>query len=90
VLFSTLSIASLSISQASDVGLWGGSQGDVAVVTATIAFSDGRQPITFPDSINWVKTSGQGFDWVGLTIGASQIVNDGYSPRLGAQKTYIL
>ena len=91
VLLSSLSIASITINQTSANGLWGGSQGNDTAVTATITFNNGSPGITFPAAINWVKNAGGGnFDWVGLTIGGSTSVNDGYALDPGFSKTYIL
>ena len=90
ILFAPLSITSMSISQTSANGQWGGSQGNDTAVTATITFTNGTTQ-TFPAAINWVKNAGSGnFDWVGLTIGSGVTVNDGYTPTAGYSKTYIL
>ena len=90
VLFSTLNITNISISQSSSNGQWGGSQGNDTAVVATITFTNGTTQ-TFPAAINWVKNAGGGaFDWVGLTIGSGVTVNDGYTPTAGFSKTYIL
>jgi hypothetical protein len=90
VLFSTLGISSMSISQISANGQWGGTQGNDTSVTATINFTNGTSA-TFPAAINWVKNAGSGqFDWIGITIGSATTVNDGYALDSGFQKTYIL
>ncbi|MGN3975551.1 hypothetical protein, partial [Tsuneonella sp. SYSU-LHT278] len=90
MLFSSLNITSISISQGSSNGQWGGSQGNDTTVTATIRFTNGSTQ-TFPAAINWVKNAGGGqYDWIGLTIGSGVTVNDGYTPSAGASKTYIL
>ena len=90
ILFGSLNITGISISQTSNNGQWGGSQGNDTAVTATITFANGTTE-TFPAAINWVKNAGGGnFDWVGLTIGSGVTVNDGYTPTTGFEKTYIL
>ncbi|WFL77485.1 hypothetical protein P7228_00005 [Altererythrobacter arenosus] len=87
-LFSPLSISSITISQESNDGNWGGSQGNDTAVTATITYANGST-LVFPAAINWVKnTSGGGFDWIGLTTSTNQ--NDGYTAPGGGSKTYIL
>ena len=89
-LFSTLGIASMTVSQQSSNGSWGGSQGNDTAITAKITFTNGMTT-SFPAAINWVKNAGQGsFDWIGLTIGASTTVADGYPLTTGREKTYIL
>ena len=89
-LFSSLNIASVSISQTSQNGSWGGTQGNDTQVTARITFTNGTST-TFQAAINWVKNAGQGnFDWIGLTIPAGATVADGYTLTPGRQKTYIL
>lgn len=89
-LFSSLSIASVTISQVSQNGSWGGTQGNDTAVTAKITFTNGNV-VSFPAAINWVKNAGQGnFHWIGLTIGAGTTIADGYNLTAGRQKTYIL
>ena len=90
VLFSTLNISTMSISQSSANGSWGGTQGNDTAVTATINFTNGTST-SFPAAINWVKNAGTGqFDWVGVTIGPATTVNDGYNLTAGKEKTYVL
>jgi hypothetical protein len=89
-LFSSLGISSMTISQLSGNGSWGGTQGNDTSVTARITFTNGTTT-TFPAAINWVKNAGGGqFDWIGLTIGAGQTVSDGYNLTPGSSKTYVL
>ncbi len=88
-LFSTLGIASMSISQQSSTGSWGGTQGNDTAVTAKITFTNGTTT-SFPAAINWVKNAGGGqFDWIGLTISGITVA-DGYPLTTGKEKTYIL
>ena len=90
VLFSTLGISSLSISQVSANGAWGGTQGNDTAVTASITFTNGSS-LSFPAAINWVKNAGGGnFDWIGVTIGSGVTVADGYNLTAGMSKTYVL
>jgi hypothetical protein len=73
-LFSSLCITGFSITQLSNNGSWGGSQGNDTAVTAQITFTNGTTA-SFPAAINWVKNAGGGgYDWIGLTISSTMNV----------------
>ncbi|WP_333790645.1 invasin domain 3-containing protein, partial [Sphingorhabdus sp.] len=87
--FNTLGIRSVTISQQTGNGLFGGTQGNDYNVTVTILFSNGTTS-TFPAAVNWRDASGNTIHGIGLTVNAG--VSDGisYSVRSGFSKTYLL
>lgn len=88
-LFSELNIARITISQNSDNGSWGGTQGNDTNVTVTLTKTDGSS-VQFAAAINWLQKTGNDPDWIGLTISATTVVNDGYTLSGATQKTYLL
>ena len=87
--FTTLGIRNVTISQQTNNGAFGGSQGNDYSVTVTVLFSNGSTS-TFPAAVNWRDTQGSTIHGIGLTVDAG--VNDGitYSVRNGFSKTYLL
>ncbi|WP_183938868.1 invasin domain 3-containing protein, partial [Sphingorhabdus rigui] len=87
--FTTLGIRNVTISQQTNNGAFGGSQGNDYSVTVTMLFSNGSTS-TFPAAVNWRDTDNGTVQGIGLTVAAG--VNDGttYSARNGFSKTYLL
>ncbi|MCO4090645.1 MAG: hypothetical protein HEQ34_01665 [Sphingorhabdus sp.] len=85
----TLGIDSVTISQTTDNGAFGGSQGNDYAVSVKIQFSNGTTS-TFPAAVNWRDTQGSTIHGIGLTVASG--VNDGttYTARNGFSKTYLL
>jgi len=65
--FSTLGISQAIISQDSDDGTFGGSQGNDYDVTVTFLFSDGTTH-SFPAAVNWRDTQGSTVYGIGLIV----------------------
>ena len=65
--FSTLGISQAIISQDSDDGTFGGSQGNDYGVTVTFLFSDGTT-YSFPAAVNWRDTQGSTVYGIGLIV----------------------
>ena len=65
--FSTLGISQAIISQDSDDGTFGGSQGNDYDVTVTFLFSDGTT-YSFPAAVNWRDTQGSTVYGIGLIV----------------------
>ncbi len=89
VSFSTLNITEAIISDETDDGTFGGTQGNDYDVTLTLKYSDGSS-YSFNASVNWRDTQGSTLKGIGLITTSS--INDGssYSLSSGHQKTYIL
>jgi hypothetical protein len=87
--FNTLGIRNVTISQQTNNGAFGGSQGNDYSVTVTVLFSNGSTS-TFPAAVNWRDSQGSTIHGIGLTVDAG--VNDGitYSVRNDFSKTYLL
>ncbi|RJT26184.1 hypothetical protein D5I55_01340, partial [Chakrabartia godavariana] len=87
--FPTLGIDSVTISQTTDNGAFGGSQGNDYSVNVRIQFSNGTTS-SFPAAVNWRDTQNGTVQGIGLTVAAG--VNDGtsYTPRSGFSKTFLL
>lgn len=87
--FTTLGIDSVVISQTTDDGTFGGSQGNDYSVTVTFQFSNGTTS-TFPAAVNWRDTQGSTIHGIGLTVAAGTNDGTGYAPRSGYDKTILL
>ena len=87
--FATLGITGAVISDTTDDGRFGGSQGNDYTVTVTFQFSDGSTS-TFNAAVNWRDTQGSTVHGIGLTVSGG--VDDGtsYVAASGLQKTYLL
>lgn len=87
--FATLGITGAVISDTTDDGRFGGSQGNDYSVTVTFQFSDGTTS-TFNAAVNWRDTQGSTVHGIGLTVSGG--VDDGtsYVAASGLQKTYLL
>ena len=87
--FATLGITGAVISDTTDDGRFGGSQGNDYTVTVTFQFSDGTTS-TFNAAVNWRDTQGSTVHGIGLTVSGG--VDDGtsYVAASGLQKTYLL
>jgi len=90
VLLSTLGISQVVISQLSNNGQFGGTQGNDYDVDVTILFTNGTTA-TFPAAVNWRDTSGSTVRGIGLIrpIG-SAADGSGYTPRGGYYTSYLL
>ena len=90
VLLSTLGISQVVISQLSNDGQFGGTQGNDYDVDVTILFTNGTTA-TFPAAVNWRETSGSTVRGIGLIrpIG-SAADGSGYTPRGGYYTSYLL
>ncbi|MEE1877655.1 invasin domain 3-containing protein, partial [Altererythrobacter litoralis] len=87
--FATLGITGAVISDTTDDGRFGGSQGNDYSVTVTFQFSNGSTS-TFNAAVNWRDTQGSTVHGIGLTVSGG--VDDGtsYVAASGLQKTYLL
>lgn len=74
--FATLGITGAVISDTTDDGRFGGSQGNDYTVTVTFQFSDGSTS-TFNAAVNWRDTQGSTVHGIGLTVSGG--VDDGTS-----------
>ena len=90
VLLSTLGITQVEISQVTDNGLFGGTQGNDFDVDVTVLFTNGTAT-TFSASVNWRDTSGSTVRGIGLIqpLGAGAD-GTGYTPRSGYYTSYLL
>lgn len=87
VLLTTLSIQSVVISQSTDNGSFGGSQGNDYSVNLKVNYSNGTS-VTCAASINWLdKSSGNFVEGIGFTMASCA---DGYTLSSGLSKTYLL
>lgn len=89
-LLSTLGIKSITISQVTNDGTWGGSQGNDTNVSVSIKLTNGTVLPTFTAAINWLQKTGNKADWIGLTIAPGVAVADGYPLTATFFKTYLL
>ena len=89
VLLSSLGVTQVVISQLSDNGEFGGSQGNDYDVDVTFLFEDGTST-TFLGAVNWRDTSGSTVIGIGI-IGATANPLDGtsYSPSVGYYTSYL-
>jgi len=88
--FSTLNITEAIITQESDDGSFGGTQGNDYDVTLTLRYSNGTS-YSFDASVNWRDTQGSTLKGIGLIVSSSSIDDgSGYTLSAGHDKTYIL
>ena len=87
--FSTLGIKAAEISQQSDNGQFGGSQGNDYSVTVTLQFTDGSTR-TFPAAVNWRDTQGSTIHGIGLTVSDGTVDGTSYVATSGKHVTYLL
>ncbi len=87
--FATLGITGAVISDTTEDGRFGGSQGNDYSVTVTFQFSNGSTS-TFNAAVNWRDTQGSTVHGIGLTVSGG--VDDGtsYVAASGLRKTYLL
>ncbi|RJT24414.1 cadherin repeat domain-containing protein [Chakrabartia godavariana] len=87
VLFGTLNIGSVTISQTTDNGQFGGSQGNDYSVNLTVNYTNGTT-VTCAAAVNWLdKSSGNFVEGIGFTTSSC---NDGYTLSASRSKTYLL
>ena len=87
--FSTLGIASAIVSDSTDDGTFGGSQGNDYSVTVTLQFTNGSTT-SFPAAINWRDMTGaNNIHGIGLTIDAGTADGTSYTASTNFSKTYI-
>lgn len=86
VLLGTLNIRSVVISQTTDDGTFGGSQGNDYSVNLTVNYSNGTS-VTCASSINWLDKTGNFVEGIGFTTANC---NDGYTLSASRDKTYLL
>ncbi|WP_333790684.1 invasin domain 3-containing protein, partial [Sphingorhabdus sp.] len=88
--FSTLGINSVTISQSTNNGLFGGSQGNDYSVTVTLQLTNGTTT-TFPAVVNWRDTgTGSTLHGIGLTVADGAADGTSYAAGSGLHKTYLL
>ena len=87
--FSTLGIASAIVSDSTDDGTFGGSQGNDYSVTVTLQFTNGSTT-SFPAAINWRDMNGaNNIHGIGLTIDAGTADGTSYTASTNFSKTYL-
>ncbi len=86
--FPTLLIQSVTISQETDNGLFGGSQGNDYAVTVGILFTNATTS-TFSAAVNWRDTQGSTIHGIGLTVAPGTPDGTSYVLQSGFQKTYL-
>lgn len=90
VLLSTLGISQVVISQMSNNGQFGGTQGNDYDVDVTILFNNGTTT-TFTAAVNWRDTSGSTVRGIGLIRPLGSAADgSGYTPRSGYYTSYLL
>jgi hypothetical protein len=90
VLLSTLGISQVVISQLSNNGQFGGTQGNDYNVDVTILFTNGTTA-TFPAAVNWRDTSGSTVNGIGLIRPVGSAADgSGYTPQSGYFTSYLL
>ncbi|RDV24316.1 tandem-95 repeat protein, partial [Alteromonas aestuariivivens] len=87
--FSTLGITSAIISQESDNGQFGGTQGNDYAVDVTFLFDDGTT-VTFDGAVNWRDTKGSTIHGFGIIT--ESVVDDGtdYVASSGYEVSYLM
>ena len=89
IAFSSLGIIGATITQDSDDGAFGGSQGNDYAVGVTFRYSDGSAK-TFNAAVNWRDTQGSTLIGIGLTVASPVDDGSSYSLTPGSSKTYVL
>ena len=90
VLLSTLGISQVVISQLSNNGQFGGTQGNDFDVDVTILFTNGTTA-TFPAAVNWQDTAGSTVNGIGLISPVGSAADgSGYTPQSGYRTSYLL
>ncbi|WP_371375151.1 Ig-like domain-containing protein [Thalassotalea aquiviva] len=88
--FSSLGVREIVISQESDNGLFGGTQGNDYAVLVTFSFTDGRVT-SFNAAVNWRDTQGNTLHGIGLIVDAPVNDGTGYPVSDNSKKiTYLL
>ena len=87
--FATLGITGAVISDTTDDGRFGGSQGNDYSVAVTFQFSDGSTS-AFNAAVNWRDTQGSTVHGIGLTVSGGVDDRTSYVAASGLQKTYLL
>ncbi len=86
--FPTLVIQSVTLSQVTNNGLFGGSQGNDYAVTVGILFTNNTTS-TFSAAVNWRDTQGSTVHGIGLTVAPGTLDGTNYILSLSHQKTYL-
>ena len=90
VLLSTLGISQVVISQLSNNGQFGGTQGNDYDVDVTLLFNDGTTT-TFNAAVNWRDTSGSTVRGIGLIRPLGSVADgSGYTPQSGYSTSFLL
>lgn len=87
--FGTLQVRSATISQTTDNGQFGGSQGNDYSVTVRLRFTNGTTA-TFPGAVNWRDTAGSTLHGIGITMADTTVDGTSYVARPGFSRTFLL